>query len=94
MELIKKESVELKLSEELKAITSNSSDIKMDKLKYVLKLINLKYKEQIYKYFMKLYNYMILLKYVSNENNNVRNITKNKIIKRLIFNKEKNKKIY
>ena len=86
------ESVELKLSEELKAITSNSSDIKMDKLKYVLKLINLKYKEQIYKYFMKLYNYMILLKYVSNENNNLRNITKNKIIKRLIFNKEKNMK--
>jgi len=86
------ESVELKLSEELKAITSNSSDIKMDKLKYVLKLINLKYKEQIYKYFMKLYNYMILLKYVSNENNNLRNIKKNKIIKRLIFNKEKNMK--
>ena len=50
------ESVELKLSEELKEITffqtiksNNNTKIKLYKLKYVLKLICLKYKENLNK---------------------------------------------
>ena len=82
------ESVELKLNEELKDMTSNNNDIKLDKLKYALKVINLKYKEQLYKYFMKLYYYSWLLKFIS-ELNDKKKGEKNKILKKLVINKEK-----
>ena len=83
------ESVELKLNDDLNEIVSKNKDIKLMKLKYILKLIDLKYKRILYKHFMELYNKSILLKYDSKikiDSNNRRN----KIIKRLIQNKEKN----
>ena len=82
------ESLELKLNEELKDMTSNNNDIKLDKLKYALKVINLKYKEKLYKYFMKIYNYSRLLKFIS-ELNDKKKGEKNKILKKLVNNKEK-----
>ena len=82
------ESLELKLNEELKDMTSNNNDIKLDKLKYALKVINLKYKEKLYKYFMKIYNYSRLLKFIS-ELNDKKKGEKNKILKKLVINKEK-----
>ena len=83
------ESVELKLNEELKEISNNNQDFKLIKLNYILKLLDLKYKEILSKYFYKLINNAKLLKYISNSNSN-REQEKNKIIKRLILNKDKN----
>ena len=83
------ESMELKLNEELKEISNNNQDIKIIKFNYVLKLLDLKYKELLYKYFYKLVNNAILSKYASNLNSNNEQ-EKNKIIKRLILHKDKN----
>ena len=83
------ESMELKLNEELKEISNNNQDIKIIKFNYVLKLLDLKYKELLYKYFYKLVNNAILSKYASNLNSN-KEQEKNKIIKRLILHKDKN----
>ena len=83
------ESMELKLNEELKEISNNNQDIKIIKFNYVLKLLDLKYKELLYKYFYKLENNAILSKYASNLNSN-KEQEKNKIIKRLILHKDKN----
>ena len=83
------ESMELKLNEELKEISNNNQDIKIIKFNYVLKLLDLKYKELLYEYFYKLVNNAILSKYASNLNSN-KEQEKNKIIKRLILHKDKN----
>ena len=83
------ESVELKLNDDLNEIVSKNKDIKLIKLKYILKLIDLKYKNHLYKHFMKLYNKSILLKYDFKIKIDSKN-RRNKIIKRLILNKEKN----
>ena len=82
-------SVELKLDEETKEINLDNQKIKMDKLNFVLKLLDLKYKENLYKYFMQLYNNAILLKYISNLKETKKE-ERNKIIKRLVLNKDKN----
>ena len=82
------ESVELRLND--KVFTPNKNDIKLDKLKYVFKLIELKYKEILYKSFIKLCNYATLLKYSSNINNSILNNEKNKTLKRIVINQDKN----
>ena len=84
------ESVELRLND--KVFTPNKNDIKLDKLKYVFKLIELKYKEILYKSFIKLCNYATLLKYSSNINNSILNNEKNKTLKRIVINQDKNLK--
>ena len=83
------ESVELKLNGDLNEIVSKNKDIKLMNLKYILKLIDLKYKRILYKHFMELYNKSILLKYDFKIKIDSKN-RRNKIIKRLILNKEKN----
>ena len=83
------ESMELKLNEDLKNITSNNNDIKFDKLKYAIKVIHLKYKEKLYKYFMNLYNNILLLKY-SPEIYDKKKEEKNRLLKKLLINKDKN----
>ena len=86
------ESVELKLNDELKVFKPKNNEIKMDKLKYVLKLLELKYKEILYKCLIKLSNYSELLKYSSDLNNSNINKEKNKALKRIVMNKDKNLK--
>ena len=86
------ESVELKLNDNLKVFTYNENDIKFDKLKYVIKLLELKYKEILYKSFIKLCNYATILKYSSSINDSVLNNEKNKALKKIVINKDKNLK--
>ena len=83
------ESVELKLNDELKEITTDNQEIKLNKLNFVLELLNLKYKEYLYKCFIKLYNNAKLLEYFFNLNENSK-AERNKLIKRLVLNKDKN----
>ena len=83
------ESMELKINEELKEISNNNQDIKLIKFNYVLKLLDLKYKKFLYKYFYILVNNAILSKYALNLNSN-KEQEKNKIMKRLFLNKDKN----
>ena len=84
------ESVELKLND--KVFTPDANAKKLDKLIYVIKLIELKYKEILYKSFIKLCNHATLLKYSSNINKSIRNNEKNKALKRIVFNQDKNLK--
>ena len=58
----------------------------------MVKSIELKYKEILYKKFIKLCNYATLLKYNSNINKSIRNNEKNKALKRIVFNQDKNLK--
>ena len=85
------ESVELKLNDNdnLNTISSKNKDKKIIQLKYILKLVDLKLKRNLYKYFLKLYNKSLLLKYTSEIKSESKD-RRNKIIKRLIQNKEKN----
>ena len=85
------ESVELKLNDNdnLNTISSKNNDKKIIQLKYILKLLDLKLKRNLYKYFLKLYNKSLILKYTSEIKSESKD-RRNKIIKRLIQNKEKN----
>ena len=85
-------SVELKLSEELKQITynKNKNETKLFQLKYVLKLLGLKYQDIINKKLLKFFNNLILLKYNNIANSKINK--RNKILKRYIINKEKENK--
>jgi hypothetical protein len=82
----------LKLNDNLKVFTYNENDIKFDKLKFVIKLLELKYKEILYKSFIKLCNYATILKYSSSINDSVLNNEKNKALKKIVINKDKNLK--
>ena len=84
------ESMELKLNDELKNIADNN-DNKLYKLKYILKLIELKFKQIQYKYFMKLLFNSLILKQIKDINDKNKK-EKNKALKRLILNKERSLK--